>query len=82
MASASVWPARWYSAGTLAFVAPQWPVPTVEVQDCALAMVRQWLSDPRRVARDRRLPGSERTAAQSQTPPLAAKALAVFGDGL
>ena len=69
------------SAGTLAFVAPQWPVPTVEIQDCALAMVRQWLSDPdaslvTAVARQRA------DAAQSQTPPLAAKALAVFGDGL
>ena len=70
-----------FSAGTLAYLAPQWPVPTVAIQTVAVALLEDWLSTP-----ERSLAASvawQRAAALSNgISPLAAKAFAVFGDGL
>lgn len=68
-----------FPAGTAAFVAPLWPVPTVHIQVVAARLMDAWLAAPRtplavhlrRVRND---------CIGEGVPPLAADALAVFGD--
>jgi hypothetical protein len=70
-----------FLAGTLAYVAPQWPVPTVAMQDIATALLDSWLSRPdQSLAKSVLLQRGAAVAAGQ--PALAAEAFALFGDGL
>jgi hypothetical protein len=68
-------------AGTLAYIAPQWPVPTVAMQDITTGLLDNWLG-----TRDQSVAKSvflqRKAAIAAGYPALAAEAFAVFGDGL
>lgn len=70
-----------FAAGTIAYVAPQWPVPTVAMQRLVDNVVAKWLHDPSKPLAH--LVSDERIAARDRGDPiLAIEAFAVFGDGL
>ncbi|WP_161978088.1 tetratricopeptide repeat protein [Paraburkholderia kururiensis] len=70
-----------FSAGTLAYIAPQWPVPTVPIQEVATALLTRWLSSETLSLVD--CVAAQRVASLGVgIPSLAAEAFAVFGDGL
>jgi tetratricopeptide (TPR) repeat protein len=70
-----------FAAGSIAYIAPQWPVPTIAMQHLMDNLVAKWIDDPSRPLAH--LVRDERVAAQARgEPALAVEALAVFGDGL
>jgi tetratricopeptide (TPR) repeat protein len=70
-----------FAAGTITYVAPQWPVPVVAIQQFFSMMLGEYLKDPTRsvadILRDTRV-----KATAAGLSPLAVSAPAVFGDGL
>ena len=70
-----------FAAGSVAYVAPQWPVPTIAIQDLIDKVVVRWLADTS--APLAQVIYDERVAARNRgESPLGVEALAVFGDGL
>lgn len=69
------------AAGTIAFVAPQWPVPASPMQPFTTNFIDTYLSDPS-ISLAEVLCTVRNRALKDDVPPLAAEALAVFGDGL
>jgi CHAT domain-containing protein len=70
-----------FAAGVDVFVAPQWPVPAVPMQQFMSKVFEDYLSDPTRSLAAALLE-SRTQATAAGMPPLAVEALAVFGDGL
>jgi tetratricopeptide (TPR) repeat protein len=70
-----------FGAGTIAFVAPQWPVPAVATQRFFSIFLDQYLDDPTRPLATI-LVDTKKRAIAAGLPPLAVEAPAVFGDGL
>ena len=70
-----------FAAGTIAFVAPQWPVPATSIQRVMLTILETYLAEPTR-SLAAILTESRNQAIAAGLPPLAACAPAVFGDGL
>ena len=70
-----------FCAGTLAFVAPMWPVPTCDIQPRVAGLLEQYLgvADAPLVGHVWRV---RQDSVAADVPRLAAEALAVFGDAL
>ncbi len=70
-----------FCAGTLAFVAPMWPVPTCDIQPRVAGLLEQYLSAPH-AALVHDAWRARQDSLTADVPRLAAEALAVFGDAL
>jgi tetratricopeptide (TPR) repeat protein len=70
-----------FGADTVAYIAPQWPVPTVPVQDMAVGLLRRWLSSPDE-SLVRSVAAQRRASRDAGVTPLAFESFAAFGDCL
>lgn len=70
-----------FKAGTLIYVAPLWPVPTVAIQGLVARLIDSWLDDQTRPLAVHLAELRLKTTGEG-IPQLAAKALAIFGDGI
>ncbi len=70
-----------FTAGSLVYVAPLWPVPTVAMQKLVANVVDRWLGDDKGSLSDC-VALTRPVATKGGLPPLATMALAVFGDGI
>jgi hypothetical protein len=69
-----------FTAGSVIYVAPLWPVPTIQMQYLQAELLDGWLSSPN-FAIGRHVASLRAAALQRGMGPLAARALGVFGDG-
>jgi tetratricopeptide (TPR) repeat protein len=69
-----------FTAGSVIYVAPLWPVPTIQMQYLQAELLDGWLSSPD-FAMGRHVASLRAAAVQRGIVPLAARALGVFGDG-
>jgi tetratricopeptide (TPR) repeat protein len=69
------------AAGTICFIAPQWPVPAGPIQSISSTLVETYLSNSN-LSLAETLQTTKRQAQIEAFPALASQAFAIFGDGL
>jgi hypothetical protein len=70
-----------FAAGSVVYVAPLWPVPTILIQNVLARLLENWFASPDRAVAQH-VADLRASNVQCGISPLAARAFGVFGDGL